>query len=96
MRLRVVFEEDERGWVTGYCPDLRGCVSQGRGIDDARANIKEAIEGYLEVVLEDAVKENVENSVGFEGRDSGVLGEGFVEVNVQAAGGGQIVGGGTN
>ncbi len=86
MKFRVVFQEDEGGWVTAYCPDLRGCVSQGKGIDDARANINEAIEPYLEVVLEDAVKENVEKSVGFKEGGSGVLDEGFVEVSVQSVG----------
>ncbi len=58
MKLQIVFEPDEDGWITAYCPDLPGCVSQGKGIDDAKANIKEAIELYLEVVLEDALTEN--------------------------------------
>lgn len=58
MKLRIIFEADEGGWITAHCPDLPGCVSQGKGIDDAKANIKEAIELYLEVVLEDAVAEN--------------------------------------
>ena len=59
MKLRIVFEEDEDGWFTVHCPDLPGCVSQGKGMDDAKTNIKEAIEGYLEVVLEDALAENL-------------------------------------
>ena len=58
MKLRVILEEDEGGWITAYCPDLPGCVSQGKGIADAKANIKEAIELYLEVVLQDALAEN--------------------------------------
>ena len=57
MKLRVEFEDDENGWVTAYCPDLPGCVSQGKGLDDAKANIKEAIEGFLEMLLEDAAAE---------------------------------------
>ena len=54
MKLRIMFEPDEDGWITAYCPDLPGCVSQGKGLDDAKANIKEAIEGFLEMLLEDA------------------------------------------
>lgn len=57
MKLRIEFEDDESGWVTAYCPDLPGCISQGMGIADAKANIKEAMEGFLEVLLEDAVDE---------------------------------------
>ena len=85
MKLQVVFEEDEGGWVMAYCPDLRGCVSQGRGIEDARVNIKEAIEAYLDVVLEDAVKK-VGKSVRCGERGPAVLDEGFVEVSVQSVG----------
>ncbi len=59
MKLRIMFEPDEDGWITAYCPDLPGCVSQGKGIADAKTNIKEAIELYLEVVLEEAIAENL-------------------------------------
>ena len=31
--------------------DLPGCHSQGKTVEDARANIKEAIEGYLEALV---------------------------------------------
>ena len=61
MKLRVRFEPDEREWVTAYCPDLPGCLSQGKGVDEAKANIAEAIEGFLEVLLEDAVAENLKH-----------------------------------
>lgn len=47
LKLRVVFESDEDGWVTASCPSLPGCHSQGRTRDEALANIQEAIEGYL-------------------------------------------------
>jgi predicted RNase H-like HicB family nuclease len=57
MKLRIMFEPDEDGWITAYSPDLPGCVSQGRGIADAKMNIKEAMEGFLEVLLEDAIAE---------------------------------------
>ena len=46
-KLRVNFETDEDGWVVASCPTLPGCHSQGRNRDEALANIREAVEGYL-------------------------------------------------
>lgn len=47
MIFHIVLEKGERGWVVVECPALPGCVSQGRDEEDALANIKEAIEGWL-------------------------------------------------
>ena len=47
LKLEVVFEADEDGWVVASCPTLPGCHSQGRTKDEALANIREAVEGYL-------------------------------------------------
>jgi predicted RNase H-like HicB family nuclease len=35
-----------------YCPELKGCHSQGETYDEARKNIKEAIELYIESMFE--------------------------------------------
>jgi predicted RNase H-like HicB family nuclease len=48
----VVIENDEHGFYT-RCPELKGCQSQGATLEDAIANIKEAIELYLETLPED-------------------------------------------
>ena len=45
--LLVLFERDEDGWEVASCPTLPGCHSQGRTRDEALANIREAIRGYL-------------------------------------------------
>ena len=45
----VVIEKDENGFYA-WCPELRGCQSQGNTLEDAIANIKEAIELYLETL----------------------------------------------
>ena len=58
MKLRIMFEPDERDWIHVWCPDLPGCHSQGKTIEEAKANIKEAIEGFLEVMAEDIIAEN--------------------------------------
>ena len=47
LNLLVVFERDEDGWEMASCPTLPGCHSQGRTRDEALANIREAIRGYL-------------------------------------------------
>lgn len=48
MKFRVVVEQDEDGAFVAECPNLPGCVSQGSNRDEAIANIKDAIKGYLE------------------------------------------------
>ena len=47
LNLLVLFERDEDGWEVASCPTLPGCHSQGRTRDEALANIREAIRGYL-------------------------------------------------
>jgi len=53
VKLKIVLEKGLDGYITAYCPSLRGCVSQGRTEEEAIANIKEAIELYLEPEPED-------------------------------------------
>ena len=48
MTFRVVLEFDpEAGSYSAVCPELPGCASAGDTEDQARANIREAIELYL-------------------------------------------------
>jgi predicted RNase H-like HicB family nuclease len=42
----VVIEKDEHGFYA-WCPELKGCQSQGNSLEEAIANIREAIELYL-------------------------------------------------
>ena len=48
----VVIEKDEDGFYA-WCPELKGCQSQGQSIEEATANIREAIELYLETLTEE-------------------------------------------
>ena len=48
MKYRVYLEPDEDGVLMSTCSSLPGCVSQGRTREDATANIREVVEGYLE------------------------------------------------
>jgi predicted RNase H-like HicB family nuclease len=42
----VVYEQGANNW-SAFSPDLPGCGSLGDGLDDTRANIREAMELYL-------------------------------------------------
>jgi predicted RNase H-like HicB family nuclease len=46
-RLTAVIEKDSDGYYA-YCPELKGCQSQGDTFEETQANIQEAIELYLE------------------------------------------------
>ena len=49
MNWRIVLERDaETGDFAAWCPELPGCASAGCNEEDALANIREAIELYLQ------------------------------------------------
>ena len=48
MKFQVVLEPSDEGGYTAYVPALPGCISEGDTIDEAMANIREAIELCLE------------------------------------------------
>jgi predicted RNase H-like HicB family nuclease len=48
MRLKIVYEPSEEGGFTVYVPALPGCISEGDSLEEARRNIMEAIQLYLE------------------------------------------------
>jgi len=50
MQVKVILEPAEEGGYTVYVPSLPGCISEGETEEEAMANIKEAIELYLEPV----------------------------------------------
>lgn len=56
MQYNVVMVESEEGFAVS-CPALPGCHSQGATHDEALANIREAIQLWLEVAEEDAKRE---------------------------------------
>lgn len=52
MRQVIIHQADED--ETGYwaeCPSLPGCFSQGETVEETLANIKEAIELYIESLI---------------------------------------------
>lgn len=47
--VRVLIYPGDDGYVVAECPALPGCASQGSTREEALANIREAVEGWLEV-----------------------------------------------
>ena len=47
----VIYEQGESNWGA-IVPDLPGCVSIGNSREEVEANVKEAIDLYLEVLRE--------------------------------------------
>ena len=54
MRQVIIYPGEDGYWVA-ECPSLPGCISQGKSREEAIANIKEAIEGYVLVLKEDGL-----------------------------------------
>jgi predicted RNase H-like HicB family nuclease len=55
MKVNVIIEKDDFGYYA-YCPELKGCHSQGDTLEEALENIKEAIELYLETLPDEERK----------------------------------------
>ena len=47
--LNTVIEKDAYGYYA-YCPELEGCCTQGRTLDETMKNIREAMTLYLETM----------------------------------------------
>ena len=58
----VIIEKDEDGFYIGSVPELPGCHTQAKTLDQLQDRIKEAIELYLEVN-----KEELDSSTKFIG-----------------------------
>ena len=54
----VIIERDEDGWYVASVPQLRGCHTQGRTLDEVMERIREAILLCLEV--DDEIQETSE------------------------------------
>ncbi len=52
MQYKVVIHGEPGGGYWAEVPALPGCYSQAETMDDLKSNIREAIQGYLEVLEE--------------------------------------------
>lgn len=51
-KVSVVIEQDEHGCYA-WCPELKGCQSQGKTVEETLVNVREAIELFLETLTND-------------------------------------------
>lgn len=51
----VIIEKDADGFYVGTVPQLKGCHSQAKSIDELMARITEAVELYLEAQENDPI-----------------------------------------
>ena len=61
-RVTVIIEQDEDGYYA-YAPELEGCQSQGNSLDEALANIREAVELYLETLSHEEIKRSLSKTI---------------------------------
>ena len=54
MRQVLIYPGEDGYWVV-ECPSLPGCLSQGETKDEAIANIREAIDLYIEALVDDGL-----------------------------------------
>ncbi len=54
MRQVILYKDENGNWIV-ECPNLNGCVSQGKTKQEALTNIKEAIAGYTAALEEDGL-----------------------------------------
>lgn len=52
-RRTVLLNSDEDGYFVVEVPSLPGCISQGKTREEALENIQEAIELYIQTLIED-------------------------------------------
>ena len=55
MKYTVIIEEGHESGYVAYAPALKGCASQGETKEEALKNVKEAMEAYVEALLEDGL-----------------------------------------
>ena len=53
----AILEQAEDGWWGAQCEEVPGAITQGQTLDEARENLKEAIQLVLEVQREIADEE---------------------------------------
>jgi len=47
MTLKVILEKGADGYIIAECPQIPGCMSQGKTKEEALANIKDAVQACL-------------------------------------------------
>lgn len=51
-RVAVIVEKDQHGYYA-FAPELTGCQTQGETLDEVMANIREAVDLYIQCLSEE-------------------------------------------
>ena len=51
VKYAVIYERAHNNWAA-YVPDLPGCMTTGKTLDETKVNIREAIKGHLDTLRE--------------------------------------------
>jgi predicted RNase H-like HicB family nuclease len=54
-RFRVIFEKEDEDGYHVFCPTLPGCHTQSETIEEGVRNIREAIQLYVDSLIEDGL-----------------------------------------
>ena len=66
MDFNVFIEQDEEGIYVAKVPEIEGCYTQGKTLEEVIERIKEAIEVCLEADKEDIIKDFEEDDIDVE------------------------------
>ena len=55
VKYAVIFEQAKANWAA-YVPDLPGCITTGRTLDETKINIREVIQGHLDTLKHSAIQ----------------------------------------
>jgi len=55
MKYTIIIEKGRESGYVAYAPALKGCVSQGKTKAETLKNVKQAMEAYVEALLEDGL-----------------------------------------
>jgi predicted RNase H-like HicB family nuclease len=61
-KITIIIEKDNHGYYA-FCPDLEGCQSQGDTLEEVLANIREAVELYLETLSNEEMKTSLSKEI---------------------------------
>jgi len=61
-RVSIVLEYDDAGYFA-YSPELPGCYSQGQTYEEAVANIREAVDVYMETLDPEERKQHLSKHI---------------------------------
>jgi len=54
-RFTVIFEKEDEGGYHVFCPTLPGCHTQSETLEEGISNIREAIQLYVDSLVEDGL-----------------------------------------